>query len=471
MFEQFDRNNGLANFNQALNAAKASNEKYNDVVTFLDADNKLVQDGLAHKDGLMGGIPVALKDNVCTKDVKTTACCNILNNYIPQYNAAIVDKLVNAGALITVKSNMDELAMGGTNLTSNIGACLNPYDTTRISGGSSGGSAVLVADGTFAMAIGSDTGDSVRKPAAYCGCIGVKPTYGRISRYGIIPYSSSLDHVGYFTQTVKDAAITLQVLAGRDDRDMTSSYEPVPNYSELLNSDVNGKTFGVVKNVVDAIDNQDILDQFNQLLENLKQKGAIIKEVSYQESAIKALLPAYYIIANCEASANHSNLDGLRFGVQVEGSDPNEVMMNSRTAGLGPLIRKRFVIGSYGLFQENQERLFKKAQKVRRVIVDQTMAMFDSVDGIIAPAAPTIASKIDNKNSDQLSDNYLVADNWLSVGNFAGIPSITVPLGFSDGCPIATNIMTKPFSEQLMFDLAAGVELASNFMEKKGANR
>ena len=354
MFKDYVNKDVNESVELALKRAHKSHELYNDVVTFIDPSAQIAN---MPKEGKMKGIPIALKDNVCTKGIKTTACSNILANYVPIYNAHIVDKLQQAGAICIAKASMDELAMGGTNLTSNIGPCLNPYDTTRMSGGSSGGSAVLVASGAVDFAIGSDTGDSIRKPASYCGIVGVKPTYGRISRYGIIPYSSSLDHVGYFTRSIEDAAVSLEVLAGRDDRDMTSSYREVEEYSKLLNSDLNGKKIAVFKNVYDGLTNQKTIDIFNDLLKKMEAKGAIIDFVALPDDLCKALLPTYYLIANCEATANHSNLDGLRFGVQKEGKDVEEIMINSRTAGFGSLIRKRFVIGSYGLFVENQEKL------------------------------------------------------------------------------------------------------------------
>lgn len=465
-----NRSDALNTFNDALVKAKESHARCNDVVTFLESDNELVTKALENSDGSLYGLPIALKDNVNTKGIKTSACCNILNNYIPQYNATIVDKLVNAGALIVCKSSMDELAMGGTNLTSNIGPCLNPYDTNRISGGSSGGSAALVGSGALAMAIGTDTGDSIRKPAAYCGCVGVKPTYGRISRYGIIPYSSSLDHVGVFANSVKLAAQSISALSGRDDHDLTSGNQPVEDYVANLNASVKGKTIGVIGNVIDSIDNADILEQFNGLCNALEAQGATIKKVYYDEQLIKTILPTYYIIANCEASANHSNLDGIRFGVQKDGDTPSDIMMNSRTQGLGKLIRKRFVIGSYGLFEENQDKLFRKAQKIRRLLVEATEKMYEEVDALFAPAAPSIAPLLNDENADQLSDKYLIADNWLILGNFMGAPSMTIPLGLSQGCPIATNIMCKPWNEQLMFDMGSVIEQCSQFEVKKGEN-
>lgn len=464
MFKDYVNKDVNESVELALKRAHKSHELYNDVVTFIDPSAQIAN---MPKEGKMKGIPIALKDNVCTKGIKTTACSNILANYVPIYNAHIVDKLQQAGAICIAKASMDELAMGGTNLTSNIGPCLNPYDTTRMSGGSSGGSAVLVASGAVDFAIGSDTGDSIRKPASYCGIVGVKPTYGRISRYGIIPYSSSLDHVGYFTRSIEDAAVSLEVLAGRDDRDMTSSYREVEEYSKLLNSDLNGKKIAVFKNVYDGLTNQKTIDIFNDLLKKMEAKGATVDFVALPDDLCKALLPTYYLIANCEATANHSNLDGLRFGVQKEGKDVEEIMINSRTAGFGSLIRKRFVIGSYGLFVENQEKLFRQAQRVRRLIVNEVKDILSKYDCLIAPASNDIAPHLDDNSRDQLSDEYLIVENHMVIGNFTGYPSMTLPMGMIDGCPIGVNLTCMAFEESKMFNLGLAIEEITGLKDMK----
>lgn len=412
------------------------------------------------------GIPIVLKDNVSTAGILTTASCRILENYIPVYNAHIVDKLNENGFVCIGKASMDELAMGGTNLTAVTGPCKNPYDLNRISGGSSGGSAVLVASGVVPVSIGSDTGDSIRKPASFNGIVGVKPTYGRISRYGIIPYASSLDHVGYFTTCVKDAAKMLEVLAGRDDRDMTSSYKEVLPYSSLLNSDVNGKNILVFKNVTDAISNKEVINEFNCIVNSLKEKGAIIKEVYFDETLMKAILPTYYIIANAEATTNHSNLDGISFGRRVDGDSVDEIMMKSRTEGFGPWIKKRFVIGSYALFEENQDRIFRKAQKIRRMIVDEVMKELKDADALMAPAAPGKAPLINESSSDELTDEYLIADNHMAIGNFGGLPSMTLPMGYVDNMPIGVNITCNPFKEEDMFNIALAIENITGLADK-----
>ena len=404
------------------------------------------------------GIAIALKDNVSTKGIRTTASCRLLENYVPVYNATIVDKLEANGFVPVCKASMDELAMGGTNLTALTGPVKNPYDLNRISGGSSGGSAVLVASGAVSCAIGSDTGDSIRKPASYCGIVGVKPTYGRISRYGIIPYASSLDHVGYFTTCVEDACRLLEVLAGRDDKDMTSSYKEVLKYSELLNSDVKNKKILVFKNVTDAISNADIMSLFNNVINSLKEKGAIIEEVYFDEKLMKAILPVYYIIANAEATANHSNLTGVDFGRRVNGNSVEEIMLNSRSEGFGPWIKKRFVIGSYALFEENQERILRKAQKIRRLIVNDVMSKLKNADILIAPASSNVAPLINDASTNELNDEYLIADNHMVIGNFAGLPSMTLPMGYVDGLPVGINITANPFREDIMFNVARAIE-------------
>lgn len=450
----FLNGNYIEECQKAYAKVQAVQEKTNASITFVDPSERLKQD----LSGKLKGVAIALKDNVSTRGIKTTAASRILDNYVPVYDAHIVDKLNQAGAVIIAKTNMDELAMGGTGLASYYGVCHNPYDLNRIAGGSSSGSAALVACGVVPCAIGSDTGDSVRKPASFCGIVGVKPTYGRISRYGIIPYASSLDHVGYFTNNVKDAALMLEVLQGRDDRDMTSSNAALEQYSELLNSDVKGKKILVFKNVLDAISNSKTLELFNKVAEGLKQKGALVEEVSFDEDLLRTILPTYYIIANAEATANHSNLDGILFGHQEAGETTDEIMINSRTKGFGTWIKKRFVIGSYALFEENQERLLRKAQKVRRLIVETILSKLKDADILLAPASSSGAPLIEGQSIDELSDESLIAENHMVIANFGGLPSMTIPMGYVDELPIGINLTANPFKEQDMFDVAQAIE-------------
>lgn len=443
---------------EALEKAKALQPSLNAVVTFCDIEEQLQNLKQLDQDVPLYGIPVIVKDNVNTKGVLTSASSRILNNYIPVYDATIVEKLKVAGAIIIAKASMDELGMGGTNLSAYTGPVNNPWDTSRISGGSSGGSAVLAAAGVCPITIGTDTGDSIRKPAAYNGVVGMKPTYGRISRYGIIPYASSLDHVGYFATSMNDAATALEVLAGRDYRDMTSSSKSVPAYKTSIDSDIKGKKIAVIDNILEAINDPSILSNFEELLQKLEKRGAIIEHIRFNQELLEALLPTYFIIANAEATANHSNLDGIRFGERESGESVEEVMNASRTKGFSSNIRNRFVIGSYSLFVENQDKLLRKAQKVRRVIVDELKQVLDAYDITLAPAAGSVAPHPEDSIDEKLSSTYLVAENHMIMGNFSGYPSITLPCGFVDGLPIGVNMNAKPFEEQTLFNIGKAIE-------------
>jgi aspartyl-tRNA(Asn)/glutamyl-tRNA(Gln) amidotransferase subunit A len=440
----------------AVNMARKQQPLLNAMVSFTEVDEAIAQAKVSV--GKMAGVPVVLKDNVLTKGVRTTGSVQILDNYIGAYDATITQKLKDAGAVIIGKSALDGLGMGGTGTNCHTGIVHNPYDLSRMAGGSSVGSAVLVASGAVPFSIGSDTGDSVRKPASFVGIVGVKPTYGRISRYGIIPYASSLDHVGYFTRSVEDAALALEVLAGRDDKDMTSSFREVENYLAKLNGDLKGKKIGIFGNVIDAIKNEKTLTLFDAFIEKFVNAGATIRVIHMDQTRLQACLPVYYIIANSEATANHSNLDGVRFGMQEWGDSLEELMTNSRFKGFSFLLRKRFVIGSYSLADENQDLLLRKAQKVRRLLVDDYKAALADVDVLIAPASSDVAPLLTDTSADQLSARYLIAENHMVLGNFSGYPSMTIPMGKIDGLPIGINITAKPFEEQVMFDVALGME-------------
>ena len=440
------------NIERSLTKAKNSQAKLNAIVTLVE-DAKVEQET-----GDLHGVCVALKDNISTAGIRTTASSRILDNYIPTFDAHVVTQLKKAGAVIVAKTSMDELGMGGTNTNAYTGKVNNPYDVTRISGGSSGGSAAVVAAGIVPVALGTDTGDSIRKPAAYCGIVGFKPTYGRISRYGVIPYASPLDHVGFFTTCISDAALTLKVLAGRDDRDVTSSHKKVEAYDQNLNSDIKGKKIAILDNVMNSINNEDILNNFNELITKLEKRGAIVEHVHLNEELLNTILPTYLIIANAEACANHSNLDGIRFGMREDGDDLESIMINSRTKGFSSAVRKRFVLGSYSLFVENLDRLFRKAQKVRRVMVDAYADMLSNYDLVMASATSSVAPKEHDSFDEKLSDTYLVAENHMILGNLSGYPSLTLPSGFIDGLPIGVNITAKPFEEQNLLNIAKAIE-------------
>lgn len=437
---------------------KKENERLNAIVSFVDPNEVT--------DGLISGWDIALKDNINMKDTLTTASCKLLSNHKSIYNAHVVDRLLDEGAVIVAKTSMDELGMGGTNLSAITGPVYNPYDITRISGGSSGGSAALVGAKAVRAALGSDTGDSVRKPAAYCGAVGVKPTYGRISRYGVIPYASSLDHVGYFTQNVADAACLLEVLAGRDDRDMTSSMEPVVSYSKLLDMDLEGKRIGIFKTVEDAIENEAVKASFVQFKEKLEAQGAILVEKTIEKTLMRTMLPVYSVISNSEAVANHANLDGVRFGLSQEGDSLEEIMKNTRTNGFSSLIKRRFIFGAFALDDANQKEVFDQAKKVRRLLVNAYGSCFEDVDIMVTLASGTVAPKVENQLMDELSDAYLIGENHMVINNFSGYPSMTLPLDLVDGLPVGINISTQPFTEAKMFAYGQAFESLINW---KGA--
>ena len=448
-------------YHDLFKEAEFQQNRLNAFVT-ITKDNALnnIKDIKINDDEILKGIPGVFKDNFNTKGIKTTASSKMLEDYVPVYNATVVEKLFDKGISLIGKSSMDELAMGGTNKSALTGPVLNPWDSTRIAGGSSGGSAALVGSGVVPFALGSDTGDSIRKPAGFCGIVGFKPTWGRISRFGVIPYASSLDHVGAFTRNVRDMAIVTEALAGHDKRDMTSSTRDVPHYLQELNSDIKGMKIAVLKTISNEIRNVEIKNNFNHVVETFKQLGAIVEEVEIPVYLAKAILPTYTIIANSEATSNHSCLDGIKYGDRQPGSSTDEVMINSRTDGFGAHIKRRFILGNIALATENQERMFRKAQRVRRLIVEEMNKIYDNYDIILTPNGGGIAPKLDEANDDRLSDEYLILENHLALGNFAGTPSISIPSGFCEGMPIAVNIMGRLFEEQTVFNVAYALEQA-----------
>lgn len=449
----------------------ASQVKLNANVTVCDIDDQIEQIKQLDENLPLYGVCIAVKDNISTQGIRTTASSYILDNYVPVYDATIIQKLKAAGAIIVSKTSMDELGMGGTNLNAYTGKVNNPYNLEHITGGSSGGSAAVVAAGLVPIALGTDTGDSIRKPAHYCGLVGLKPTYGRISRYGVIPYASSLDHVGFFTTTVKDSAKMLEITAGRDNLDMTSLCTEVEAFSNAQSS-VKGKKIAILKNVQDSIDDQIMLNKFTELCDFLRKEGAIVEEVLFNQNNMNALLPTYLIIANAEATANHANLDGIKFGMQESGDSLEEIMTNTRTKGFSTQVRTRFLMGEHSLDTENQERIFRKAQKVRRVIVDELnekLAQYDALLSLAASSpAPTPASL---KEQEQLSDKHLVAENNMLLGNFSGYPSISIPLGFKNELPFGISLLTKAQEEMMLFEVGLKIEEFSNLSGvTKGGN-
>lgn len=422
----------------------------------IDSVNKLDP---SKKSNLLYGIPFVLKDNFSTKGIPTTASCNILNGYIPSFSSEVANRLEEQGAILIGKTTMDELAMGGRGTNGHLGITYNPWDKskTRLVGGSSAGSAAATAAGLVPFAIGSDTGDSARKPASYSGLVGFKPTWGRISRFGLFEFACSLDHVGYFTRNVRDSAILLNALAGRDDKDFSSSYKPVENYLAKINEPIEGKKIAIIKGILDSISDQNVLDAFSKNIAALKEKGAEIDYVSIDVKLLKAIYPTYIIISCAEATSNYASLDGVNFGQRKEGKTFDEVLTKSRTEGISIIAKRRLVIGGYSLLKENADELFIRAQKCRRLIVDTFNKIFEKYDAIYVPAAPSIAPKIDETH-DGLSDQYLIADNYMAFANMGGYPSITLPIGFEDDMPFGGCLTCKPFEESKLFNIAQEIE-------------
>ncbi len=423
--------------------------KYNAIVSEVNMEAK--------QEGLLAGFDVAIKDNVNMKDTYTTASSKILQNYKSTFNATVVDKLIDAGANIVAKTAMDELAMGGSGRQAYTGASLNPHDTTRITGGSSSGSAALVASGQVRLSVGSDTGDSIRKPAAYCGIVGLKPTFGRISRYGVIPFAASLDHVGLFASNVNDIATGLQVISGRDDLDLQSSSEAVEDYTPTLEL-LKGKRIGIFTSVHGVMDQDVVGSSIENMKALLEAQGAIVVEKEMPMTYLRSILPIYNIISNVGALSSHASLDGVRFGEQVDGDSLEEIMINSRTQGIGSQARIRYIIGAYASSGDNLDTVFGKAKKVRRVLVDSYTALFDDIDALFVMASGQIAPKVDDVDVYSNDDAYTIGENHLALQNFSGHPSITIPFGSYDNMPLGLNITTPFFKEKDLLDIAACVE-------------
>ena len=439
-------------FNNSRELAIKLNGDYNNFVTILD---KLEHS--SNKNSLLNGIPYALKDNFSTKDILTTASSNILKDYIPVYNSTVYQKLIDAGCVLVGKTTLDELAMGGTGTTCHTGVVRNIWDKKRMVGGSSSGSANAVASGIVPFALGSDTGDSVRKPASYVGVIGFKPTYGRISRYGLFAFASSLDHVGIFARNVKDVAIVTDVLKGKDTNDMTSLEDDNINYLDNLDNEIKGRKLFYIKEVINIKTNNketdEIIKNFKENIDKLRELGFIIEEVSIDKKLLEAVYPTYNIISCAEATSNNANLTGILYGPRSDKGNINDMIFDARTKGFSELIKRRFVIGSYVLQKENQEKLFLNACRVRRIIVDKINDLFKKYDGYILPACGTVAPLLEDA-SDKLTEEYLILENHLQIGNFGGFPSITIPCGYVNNMPISINLTGRAKEDSLVLNMA-----------------
>jgi aspartyl-tRNA(Asn)/glutamyl-tRNA(Gln) amidotransferase subunit A len=398
------------------------------------------------------GFPIAIKDNICTENMQTTCGSKILHNYKAQYDATAVERLKKSGAIIIGKANMDEFAMGSSNESSAFGSCKNPWDTERVPGGSSGGSAVAVASGVVRASLGSETGGSVRQPASLCGIVGLKPTYGRISRFGLVAFASSLDNIGIFGQTSTDVAKVLGVIAGRDKNDTTSADVEVPNYIENLSQSIEGKRIGVPRALFGEGLDADVRNAVEQSIENYKKLGAEIVDVELPHA--KYGIAVYYIIATAEASSNLARFDGVRYGFRAEGSHGlRENYYKTREEGFGAEVKRRIMLGTYVLSSGYYDAYYSKAQKVRNLIRQDYLNSFEKCDAILTPTSPSTAFKIGEKLDDPIS--MYLSDIYTVSANLAAIPAISVPCGLSgEGLPIGLQLQAKHWSENTLLNLA-----------------
>ena len=414
--------------------------------------------------GNLEGIPFGIKDLFCTKDIRTTACSNILKNFVPPYESTVTSKLLADGAVFLGKLNMDEFAMGGSNETSAFGAVVNPWskDKSLVAGGSSGGSAAAVAAEMCAAATGTDTGGSIRQPSAYCGVTGIKPTYGRCSRYGIMAFASSLDQAGPIAKDVRDCAVMLKSMAGYDAKDSTSAKVEVPDFERFLTADVKGMRIGLPKEYrVEGL-NAEVAAYWDKAAAMLKDRGAEVVEISLPHT--KYALPVYYIIAPAEASSNLARYDGLRYGERVDGVHLDDMYINSRTAGFGAEVKRRVMIGTYVLSAGYYDAYYLKAQKVRRLIRNDFIEAFKKCDVILTPTTPEAAFAIGDESMKQNPITMWLNDVFTVSVSLAGLPAMSLPIGLNAaGLPLGMQLIGKAFDEESVFKAASALEKQAGF--------
>jgi len=414
------------------------------------------------------GIPLGIKDLYCTKGIRTTACSHILDGFIPQYESTVTANLLNAGAAFLGKLNMDEFAMGGSNENSYYGPVINPWHKERrlVAGGSSGGSAAAVAANICAAATGTDTGGSIRQPAAFCGITGIKPTYGRCSRYGIVAFASSLDQAGPMAKNVYDTALLLNVMAGYDAKDSTSANRNVPDFTKVLGQSVKGLRVGIPVEYRPAGLNPEIAAYWDKGIAMLKEAGAEIVDISLPHT--KYALAAYYIIAPAEASSNLARYDGVRYGLRVPGEHLDNMYINSRSEGFGKEVKRRIMIGTYVLSAGYYDAYYLKAQKVRRLIRDDFVKAFDQCDVILTPTSPVSAFPIGDKSMQENPINMWLNDIFTVSVNLAGLPGLSLPVGLSqNGLPLGLQLIGRAFDEETVFKAAAVIEKEAKFERLK----
>ena len=424
--------------------------------------DELIAQGDVHP---LTGVPVVIKDNMCTKGVRTTCSSRMLANFVPPYEATVVEKLNERGAVIVGKANMDEFAMGSSTEHSAFFTTQNPWDLSRVPGGSSGGSAVAVAADEAIYALGSDTGGSIRQPAGFCSVTGLKPTYGRVSRYGLVAFASSLDQIGPLTKDVTDCAIVLNAIAGYDSRDSTSAPYPVPDYTQCLTTDLNGLAIGVPKEYFVPGMQGEVETAMRAAINKLEQLGAKVEwEVSLPHTGYA--LAAYYIIAPSEASANLARYDGVKYGFSYQDTDSMwEALEKTRQFGFGDEVKRRIMLGTYALSAGYYDAYYLKAQKVRTLIRREFDQAFEKYDAVVTPTSPSVPFKIGEKVDDPLQ--MYLSDVFTIPVNIAGLPAITIPAGFGDGLPIGMQLIGKPFSEETILKIAYAYEQATDWHKRR----
>jgi aspartyl-tRNA(Asn)/glutamyl-tRNA(Gln) amidotransferase subunit A len=448
---------------QALRFAEAENPKTNAYLRFsperaLAAARRVDERVAGGEDpGPLAGVPVAVKDVILTKGLVTTCGSRLLANYVPPYDATAVERLEAAGGVIVGKTNCDEFAMGSSNENSAFGPVRNPLARDRVPGGSSGGSAATVAQGTAVVALGSDTGGSIRQPASFCGVVGVTPTYGRVSRYGLTAFASSLDHIGPFARSVKDAATLLGVIAGRDVRDSTSAAAPVPDYANLVDGGAKGLKLGLPREYLKDLKSE-TGDLIAKGVDALRRRGCEVKEISLPHT--EYAVACYYIIATAEASSNLARYDGVRYTFRSgESATLADMYRNTRGEGFGAECKRRIVLGTYVLSSGYYDAYYLRAQKVRALVAQDFARAFEEVDAIVAPVSPFPAFKLGEKVDDPLA--MYLSDIYTITGSLAGIPCMSVPCGLTaDGLPVGMQILTRHFGETTMFRIARALEQA-----------
>ena len=452
---------------ESLEKSHKLNEKRNAFVTILD---DAVESNIT--DNLLSGIPYGIKDNYSTKDILTTGSSNTLKDYIPFFDATSVLNLKKCGAVAVNKTAMDEFGMGGTGTTAHTGIIRNPWDIARSCAGSSSGSAAAVAYGVYPYALGSDTGDSIRKPAAFCGIVGYKPTYGMISRYGLFPFASSLDTCGVLTRSVEDAAIVVDAMKGKDENDATSWDSSNISLYESLDKNSNSKKLFYIKEIVNLENypkaNDTLkkhLNNFYDTINKLKEVGYTVDEISIDKELLDAI-PSVYVCLSCaEATSNLSNLTGIVFGPRSNGDNIYEMMKDHRTKGFSPLIKRRLVIGSYILQKENQERYFVNAARARRLIVDKMKELFAMYDALILPVSTGPAPLLDKIGDELNEDDTALLEEHLQIGNFGGFPSITIPNGFINNLPVGINITGNCYDDVNVLNIAYKLESLMDYKD------